>query len=264
MTIVISIRCVDGIVIASDSQVGFERGVSIKRLNANKMYQLGDSFIVAGAGAVAHIRKAVDAINFTLEEKKREKGSTLTEDECVDTLEKTVLALHKEYNIDRSKLLDVDEREYFSPILVFGAKAIEEKETNFYSGIVHGDGTVEPVEDYGTVGSGAAFAEMLLKNFWIKDITVNEAMAVAAYTINEVIEIAPDCGGLTKLGVLQKDTVKVMEGTEVTCLLQKVQPALKLISTELVPRILRGDASEEDVAKLLAVKKSAASSSSHE
>lgn len=255
MTIVIGIKCVDGIVIASDSQVEFSRGVSIKRLNANKMYQLDDSFIVAGGGAVAHIRKAVDAINFTLKERKREKGSTLSEDECVDTLEKAVLALHKEYNLDRSKLLDVDEREYFSPILVFGAKAIEGNETKLYSGIVHGDGTVEPVEDYGTVGSGAAFAEMLLKNFWIKDITVNEAMVVAAYTINEVIEIAPDCGGLTKIGVLQKDTVKIIEGTEVQRLLQKVQPALKLISTELVPRILRGEASQEDIAKLLAAKK---------
>lgn len=251
MTIAMSIKCVDGIVIASDSQVEFGRGVSIKRLNANKMYQLDDSFIVAGAGAVAHIRKAVDAINFVLKEKKREKDSILSEEECVNALEKTVLALHKEYNIERSKLLDVDEREYFSPILVFGAKAIEENETKFYSGIVHGDGTVEPVEDYGTVGSGAAFAEMLLKNFWIKGITVDEAMAVAAYTINEVIEIAPDCGGLTKLGVLQKDSVRMIEGAEVTCLLQKVQPALKLISTELVPRILRGDVSEEDIKRLL-------------
>jgi len=264
MTIVISIKCVDGIVIASDSQVEFSRGVSIKRLNANKMYQLDDNFMVAGAGTVAHIRKAVDAINFTLKEKKREKGSTLNEDECVDALEKTVLLLHKEYNIERSKLLDVDEREYFSPILVFGAKAIEENETKFYSGIVHGDGTVEPVEDYGTVGSGAAFAEMLLKNFCIKDITVNEAMAVAAYTINEVIEIAPDCGGLTKIGVLQKDSINMIEGAKVKSLLQKVQPALKLISTELVPRILRGDASEEDIAKLLAVKKSIASNPSNE
>ncbi len=251
MTIVISIKCVDGIVIASDSQVEFSRGVPIKRLNANKMYQLDDSFIVAGAGAVAHIRKAVDAIKFTLKEKRREKGSTLSEDECVDTLEKTVLALHKEYNIERSKLLDIDEREYFSPILVFGAKAIEENETEFYSGIVHGDGTVEPVEDYGTVGSGAAFAEMLLKNLWIQDITVNEAMAVAAYTINEVIEIAPDCGGLTKIGVLQKDSVKMIEGPEVAGLLQKVQPALHLINGELVPRILRGDALEEDIKRLL-------------
>jgi len=251
MTIAMSIKCVDGIVIASDSQVEFGRGVSIKRLNANKMYQLDDSFIVAGSGAVAHIRKAVDAINFALKEKKREKDSILSEEECVNALEKTVLALHKEYNIERSKLLDVDEREYFSPILVFGAKAIEENETKFYSGIVHGDGTVEPVEDYGTVGSGAAFAEMLLKNFWIKGITVDEAMAVAAYTINEVIEIAPDCGGLTKLGVLQKDSVRMIEGVAVTCLLQKVQPALKLISTELVPRILRGDVSEEDIKRLL-------------
>jgi hypothetical protein len=76
-------------------------------------------------------------------------------------------------------------------------------------------------------------------------------MAVAAYTINEVIEIAPDCGGLTKLGVLQKDSVRIIEGAEVTCLLQKVQPALQLISTELVPRILRGDALEEDIKRLL-------------
>ena len=264
MTIAIGIKCVDGIVIASDSQVEFGRGVSIKRLNANKMYQLDDNFIVAGAGAVAHIRKAVDAIKFMLKEKRREKGSTLSEDECVDTLEKTVLALHKEYNIERSKLLDVDEREYFSPILVFGAKAIEEKETKFYSGIVHGDGTVEPVEDYGTVGSGAAFAEMLLKNFWIQDIAVNEAMAIAAYTINEVIEIAPDCGGLTRIGVLRKDSVKIIEGPEVAGLLQKVQPALHLINGELVPMILRGNILEEDIAKLLALKKSATSSSSNE
>jgi 20S proteasome alpha/beta subunit len=39
MTLGIGIRCKDGVVIASDSQVEFGRGVPVKRLSVNKIYK---------------------------------------------------------------------------------------------------------------------------------------------------------------------------------------------------------------------------------
>jgi ribosomal protein L18E len=37
MTLVIGIKCIDGIVLASDSQSEFSRGVEVKRLNESKI-----------------------------------------------------------------------------------------------------------------------------------------------------------------------------------------------------------------------------------
>lgn len=260
MTIAIGIRCEDGVILACDSQAEFGRGVAVKRLNANKIYKVNKTSAIVGAGITSHIEKAVDTIKFALNEEARKKGAELSKEEYVDTIETAMTALHKTYNITRSEYLGRrEEEDFFNPILIFTGQSQEEtgkeeKEREYCLFIIHYNGMVESIDDYGTVGSGAAYAELLLKNYYLEGIKVNEAIPIAVYVINEVKEIDPNCGGPTRLGALDAEGFtehKQLEATEVSEEFKQVQRSLDIIRKELVPKVLRREINEKTIKGIL-------------
>jgi len=208
MTVIIGIRCTNGIVIASDSQVEYYRGVSVKKMNANKIYQfsVGNGvFFIGGAGKVADIEKLVAYILRSLEEiYKREP---LTVENVYDSIEKTVTYLHKEYNIERMRYLGYDvnpfETHFFDPMIILAGVLRTNQDYEFLLNIIHPTGLVEPVSDYATVGSGAAYAELLLKNLYSSELSVDIAVPIAIYVIEEVKSIDPSVGGDTQIAYVK-------------------------------------------------------------
>lgn len=255
MTIIVGIRCADGVVVASDSQQEFGRGVAVKRLNTGKIYSIFEGrFAVAGAGTLAHIEKAVDSIEIGLVEAKRRKGGlNLTEDECVDAVEKSITATYKTYNIERSKFLEEpQERDFFNPILIGGGLEALDEQNKACLFIIHSNGIVEKISDYATAGSGAAYAELLLKNSHYEGITLNEAIPIVAYTIGEVKDIDPNCGGITRVTIVDPQKgVRDLTPDEITNSLSKIQPLLEIVEKTLVPKILRGEVDEQKLRKTL-------------
>jgi len=247
MTLGIGIKCKDGVVIASDSQVEFGRGVSIKRLNANKIYKINDRLAVVGSGKMASIDKAIDTISKSIKERERREGRELGLDELVDIIEKTMTALHKEYNIDRSEFLGRTEEDFFDATLVAGGMSEVGEPILF---LAHPDGLVEGKSDYGTIGMGAAFAELLLKNFPIPDIEAEEAVRVALYIIKEVEEVNPDVGGPINIGFFTPEGYKELEPKERSKLINEITPAFEILSTHVIPRILKGKISVDELGKL--------------
>ena len=66
---------------------------------------------------------------------------------------------------------------------------------------IHSPGLAESIEGYGTVGSGAAYAELFLHGFLPEPDTVkiDEAVALACYTIKGAEIMDPNVGGDAKL-----------------------------------------------------------------
>ncbi|MEE9489687.1 MAG: hypothetical protein V3V91_04520, partial [Thermoplasmata archaeon] len=211
MTIVIGMKCTDGVVAASDSQSEFGRGVGVKRLNANKIYCADSKYLVAGAGLITHIRALVQNLFFALQEQRNRQRSELAEEECEDVIWRTLLAVNRRFNIERSGILGVQEPDFFKPLSVFGGKSQMGNQTSFFLFVLHVEGLVESVPDYATAGSGAAYAELLLKNLYWPEITTAEAAKVAAYVIHEVKHIDPNCGGSTNVGILTADGIANFE-----------------------------------------------------
>lgn len=248
MTINIGIKCIDGIVIASDSQVGFGRGVEVKRVNANKIYSWDRRFALAGSGILAQIQTVVDNVRAAIAQREASQRSLLNKDECEDTIERVMWALHARYNIQRSQAIGADEREFFNPICVFAARNTGEAGNDalcLY--IIHANGIVEPVDDYATSGSGAAYAELLLKNLYSDNMNVQDAMKIATYVVNEVKEIDPNCGGPTKIGILTQQDYNELSGVEVLQMTQNVKPILDLVRTRLVLKSLRGEINKDAI-----------------
>lgn len=251
MTIIVGIYCQDGCVVATDTQSQFGRGVNVKRLNATKIYVMDEKFAIAGAGTVAHIEKAVDSLFYGLKEKHRQHGLELDEDVCIDVIEKTITAVHKQYNIDRSKFLgDPKEREFFTPVLIFGA-ALNGPEKKSCLCVVHHEGVVEPVDDYATAGSGAAYAELVLKNTYRANMKTDEAIPIAMYAVNEVKDIDPSCGGVTKVAIIRDGKVRELTEDELTNISDRSHKPLDTIWKVLVPKVLAGEIDDSRIQGLL-------------
>ena len=62
MTIAIGIKCSNGIVVACDSQSEYERGVDVKRLTENKVYEFDGRYLFAGAGITLQIQILVGEV----------------------------------------------------------------------------------------------------------------------------------------------------------------------------------------------------------
>jgi len=254
-TIIVGIKCLDGVVVASDSQSEFGRGVDVKRLNANKITTFDSRYIFAGAGILAHIRTLVENVTFYIQNQEAQQRSQLNKDEAEKVAEQALWALVKHYHVDRSNVLGVTDREYFTPITIFAGRHIAENSVNYYMYFLHGaDGTVEPVDDYGAAGSGAAYAELLLKSLYSENIMVDEGIKVGIYIIEEVKSIDPHCGGDTQVAVLKtisqsepQVSLRILNKTEIDTILREVKPKLDLVRTELVTKILKGDLDENKI-----------------
>ncbi len=218
MTVVVGLLCMEGVIIAGDSQVEFERGVAVKRLNTNKIYPLevgNGIFAIAGAGKVADIEKAITYTNTSFEEFFRERGR-LTKEGILEALEQCILSLHGIYNIQKSRFLgfEVDQNSApsFNPFMMIGGVIKSEKDEDFLWN-VHPIGLIEPIGDYSTLGSGAAYAELTLKDLYSYNLSLEQASKIAIYTVKEVKSIDPSVGGDINVAVInrEKSTVEILE-----------------------------------------------------
>ena len=254
MTIIVGIKCKDGVVLGSDSQQEFGRGVAVKRLNTGKIYKLDERFAVAGAGTLAHIEKAIDSIKVALDDTKTRKGGVdLCEDDCVNAIERAMTVTHKTYNVERAAFLDdPHERSFFNPILICGCLEHSGKQDTACLFIIHPEGVVETISDYATAGSGAAYAELLLKNYYKAELSIGETVPLVIHAINEVIDIDPNCGGAIRIATVNSETgIKMLTTKDIEDIQKSTEPLIGLVENKIVPLILRGEIDAERIERAI-------------
>ncbi len=219
MTVGVAVRARDGIVLASDSLTTFGRGAPVAR-HTNKVYVINHKDLehpvaLAGAGMTAFIDKFVDRANRTGIEAARKNPKVDRTLDVVDFVEHVceplVAILMKEYLIDRNRFFGSQMSEYSLGMLVAGAT--KDKEMRAYT--IHEDGLSEFISGYGTIGSGAAYAELFLHGFVPEPskTSINDAVRLVSYAIKGVEIMDPNVGGDTKVCVLkfEKDKLVVKE-----------------------------------------------------
>lgn len=198
MTVGIGIRCSDGIVLACDSLATFSRGVPVLRydnkVNMFRHDKLENEVAVISAGMTTYFDKFRDracrrAIEAAYDQNKRKLDIV---DFSQDVCEPIMTALLKEYAIDRAKFLGAPIVEFSLSLIIAGVT--HDKELRAY--FVHTDGVSEPIEHYGTIGSGAAYAELFLRFLLVEpETTVLRAGELAVYAIKGVELMDPNVGG---------------------------------------------------------------------
>lgn len=208
MTLGIAIQCPDGIVFACDSLTIFGRGVPVSKYT-NKVHLIEHDGLehpvaVLAGGAVTFFNKFRDradreAISGASEALQRKLDVVdFTERVC----ERIVMVLFKEYLIDRSKFFGTVS-DFSLSLIVAGAT--RDNELRAYH--VHGDGISEVIEDYGTLGSGAAYGELFLRYLFGGEQEVDTALAsrLAVYAVKGVELMDPNVGGPTNVVRLNMD-----------------------------------------------------------
>ncbi len=203
MTVGVVILCSDGIVVASDSLATFSRGAPVAR-NKNKVHiirhdNLRHPIALVGAGMSAFIDKFIDrAKREGIIHASQELNKKLDIVDFVENVGESIcLLLLKQYVIDRSQFFGSPVNDYSLSLVAAGATM--DGEMRCYH--IHGSGLAESIEGYGTVGSGAAYAELFLHGFLPEPdkVNVDEAVKVACYAIKGAEIMDPNVGGDARL-----------------------------------------------------------------
>lgn len=184
MTLIISLACKDGVILASDGQATtFSTGGPIRR-TISKIKHLGENKLWAASGTVGMIQKIETAFNGF---PKEILNAPLTEPQLrqailknAHTLRATELQRHRDlYGQGRDM-----EAEVADLIIV-------ESQGSPRIWHINADCVDEFLEEfgYGTSGSGDIFAHTLLKNFKLKDLSVDQGCLIAYRVLRDAIDI---------------------------------------------------------------------------
>ncbi len=212
--------------------------------HTNKVYVIEHSKLLhpvalIGAGMTAYIDKFVDRV-------KREAIEAAAKDvpkqklDIVDFVERvceTVVAiLLKEYYIDRAKFFGTGVSEFQLAMLVAGAT--RDKELRAYN--IHSMGLAESIQEYGTIGSGAAYAELFLHGLVpnASASKLDDVVRLVTYAIKGVEIMDPNVGGDTRVCTLKFSGDKLKPVHVASASLPKdaknrMEEVLKKISTDL-------------------------------
>ncbi len=152
LTTIIVIKCIDGIVIASDSQVTAQ---STKNMDHSKIYEINKFMGIGAAGDKRHIDILVDAFRQNIGQKQFE-----SESELYQTIYNTLLEIHRIYNIERSRRLGYKvDKLFLNVVAILAAKL---SDGTFYVYYIPTDLWPSAVNNYKSIGSGAILANLLL------------------------------------------------------------------------------------------------------
>jgi len=254
MTVGVALCCKDGIVLASDSLATFTRGAPVARFT-NKVSIINHKDLqypiaVAGAGMTAFIDKFVDRVRRTgIETGQRAVRRKLDIVDFVERVAEAVVSIMlKEYAIDKNQFFGAPIAEFGLSMLVAGATTEHTDsppELRAYN--IHPIGVAEQIEGYGTIGSGAAYAELFLHGFVPEPqkLSVKDAIRLVCYTIKGVEIMDPNVGGETRVCALQWDekldkdgkkqlTIKRQEPRSLpTSAKDRMESVLKKIGTDM-------------------------------
>jgi 20S proteasome alpha/beta subunit len=206
MTVGIVIKCSDGIVLACDSLATFGRGVPVARYT-NKVHviehpALRHPVAMIGAGTMTFVGKFLNRADGVMTKLfEREDHEPFDIDDFAERVCETIASfLFKEYVIDRAEFFGRDMGEFSFSVMIAGATHYGELRAYF----VRSTGLTESIADCGTIGSGAAFAELFLRQL-IPDLAktdLQEGACLASYAIKGVEIMDPYVGGETNISTL--------------------------------------------------------------
>ncbi|MFW6173013.1 MAG: hypothetical protein ACOC5T_04650 [Elusimicrobiota bacterium] len=228
MTLGIAVECEDGILLACDSMSVYGRGVPVQR-ESNKIYTIkkdrlenGEINVVA-SGTTAFFDKFIRMIrNTDLEAVADEisEGYRLSITDFVNRVaEPLASSLRTEY-LDERKLGGGGD-ELFT--LIIGG--FENGYPTAY--ILFDVGLAEPLENFGTIGSGAAYAELFLRNVLPEKREINDVIKLVCYTISLVGIMDPYVGGKINLGVITKEGYRDVSHEAVDVPIEEAKKLLK-------------------------------------
>ncbi len=169
MTTIIGIKCEDGVIIGSDSQLTINGSYPAKETNYSKIFQI-KKMLISGAGDTDYFEKVRSEIE------KRYNSNFRRIEEATKIVEDSIKYIYDNYPCQDENISEI----LFSVL-------IGDKTYLYHIDSYHGFAL--EVKDFYPIGSGSVFAKYIFKRIWDKKLTVLNASFGLAYVINETTEI---------------------------------------------------------------------------
>ena len=211
MTLIIGVVCPDGIIIGSDSQTTM--GTELKRINRQnpKVIELKNGCIVfAGAGHVSVLQEIEEKLNLALQSFPHDYGlESITEqiDQVIFGIMQKQITKHNNMFGNLNNMPSGD--------FVFGSC---KKGTPLlcHFGI---DGSSEKVYDYIAVGSGMPYAEVLLKDAYRPNLSLEDSKYLVYSVIRDTEDVDNYVGGEIHIKMIDNNgEIKTIKEGEIAAL----------------------------------------------
>ena len=176
-TTTVGIACEDGIVLAADKRA--TAGTMIVDKRAEKVHVINDDFAVTIAGGVSDAQLLIKLIRAELKLKEVKTNKKVTAKEAANLLGGLLYS-----NIRRPSMIP--------GIAHFLLGGRDKEGTHLYD--LFPDGSVTPIRDFVSSGSGSVFALGVLETQYRADMTTDEAVKMAVKAINTALK-RDSCSG---------------------------------------------------------------------
>ncbi len=193
-TTTVGIACEDGIVLAADKRA--TAGTMIVDKRAEKVHVINDDFAVTIAGGVSDAQLLIKLVRAELKLKEVKTNKRPTAKEAANLLGGLLYS-----NIRRPSMIP--------GIAHFLLGGKDKEGTHLYD--LFPDGSVTPIRDFVSSGSGSVFALGVLETQYKEDMTTDEAVKVAVKAINTALKRDSCSGnGIDVVVVKNKEIKRVM------------------------------------------------------
>ncbi len=234
MTLCIAVKCKDGVLLACDSKIVYGRGVPISR-ETNKIHILEvdgaikGKIAIMGAGIIAFIDKFIRMFSSgDIKKSANDVGKeTLKLSEIINKVAEPIASvIYEEYVKERKVIKE-------SPFdMIIGGFEADDMPEVF---TLYGDGLAEPIHDFGSIGSGSAYAELFLKYLLptSEERKIEEVIEPVCYVIRLVETIDPYVGGKINLAKITSSGIIDISNSAVSLPKDIAERALKSAMNQL-------------------------------
>lgn len=199
MTLIINIKCKNGIVVAADTlgTIPTVSGIKIG-FGANKIFKIGNHALFSGSGSIGTIQRAVDIL--------QEYSARI--DKGLDTKlrNEIIKKLGKAYNerLDTYRIFHKDDKEKNGWTANIMIACLDKNTGKPVLWQIPSDLNDEILKDldYYAAGIGDMAAYALLKHLYKKDVDIEKGMALAQQIVQTVSEINPFVGNKATIAYL--------------------------------------------------------------
>lgn len=190
-TTTVALVCKDGIVLCADKRVTSGYLIAYKKFE--KITTITDNIAVTMAGTVSDVQLLTKLIRAELQLKKIRTKRETTVKEATNLLANLV------YNNIR-KLSLIPGISHF----IVGGK----DSSGFYAYDIGADGSVTPIDEYNSSGSGSVMAFGVLETLYKKELTVDEGIKLGVKAINAAVQRDIASGNGINVVTITKEGIK--------------------------------------------------------
>lgn len=181
ITLVVALICQNSVIVGADSQA---TAVPIRRIVPDKICKLTDSVLMSGAGSISHIQKIQEGIERIPSADKQR----YTFEELKDYIKQRIAHPLRRETLDHYRALGHQGEMLYNEtpsaeIILAGFSG--DKPRIYHISI---DAIDTRFDDYHAVGFGVPFAQVVLKNYPINQLTIEQGKVLAYKVIKDAME----------------------------------------------------------------------------